>query len=67
MAILYMFMFFYYDFFKKLTGFVQNRAVDSALKKYPGLYLFSKKKKKTTKIKNENFNMILKWFYEFHP
>ena len=41
-----MFMFFYYDFFKKLTGFVQNRAVDSALKKYPGLYLFSKKKKK---------------------
>ena len=45
MAILYMFMFFYYDFFKKLTGFVPNRGLDSALKKYPGLSLFSKKKK----------------------
>ena len=61
-----MFMFFYYDFFKKLTDFVPNRGVDSALKKYPGIYLFSKKKKKA-KIKNENFKMILKWFYEFHP
>ena len=37
-----MFMFFYYDFFKKLTDFVLNRGVDSALKKYPGLCLFSK-------------------------
>ena len=40
-----------------LTGFVQNKGVSSALKKYPGLYLLSLKKK----IKNENLKMIFKW------
>ena len=55
-----MFMLFYYDFLKSwLTGFVQNKGVCSALKKYPGLYLFSEKKK--SKIKNETLKMILKW------
>ena len=41
-----MFMLFYYDFFKKLIGFAQNKVACSALKKFPGLYLSSKKKTK---------------------
>ena len=53
MTILYMFMLFYYVFFK-LIGFVQNKGVYSALKKYPGLYLFSKKKTKIKKWEPQN-------------
>ena len=52
-------------FFFKLIGFVQNKGVYSALKKYPGLYLFSKKKTKIKKWEPQNDLIFFLWMSSF--